>query len=179
MNTYITVDPGLKNTAICLVQVWGEGQLLTPRCKLLYNKVFDLSSKRMNPDERRARVAFPQAAHEIATICGSKDIVINKVLIEFQPPIAFHTRAGLIRWNCWVEGYAFSFFSHCPILPNVPVEHVHPSSVKRHFDCASGQHSVNKSLAIRCARGFLAGAADITDHEADCVLMAVFQFQKE
>jgi hypothetical protein len=176
MRTYITVDPGLKNLAICLVQVWTEGPTSETQAQLLYNKIFDLSGK-PNPNKERARIVFPQAAHEIAQIIGQKSIAIEQVLIEFQPPLATRANPALVRWNTWVEAYAVAFFAHCPILPPIPITYVHPSSVKRHFDITSGIHHVNKSLALARARCFLQGPLK-TDHEADCVLMAIFQFTR-
>jgi hypothetical protein len=133
---------------------------------VLWSSVHDLSGS-VNPELHRARAAFEQAWAGMAAVLSRSGERVDITLVEFQPPLA----AGglrLVRWNSWIEAYAIAFFQD----HSGEVLLSHSPAVKRYFDVCSGSHALNKKLAVEKAREFAPGVR--TDHEADCILMAVF-----
>lgn len=165
MTIYLSIDPGLKHTCVSIVRV-GQGEH-HPEASVLWSEVYNFSGQ-VNPDKDKAH----ESTTEIQTVINQLGEPVEKILIEFQPPINVNRNPALARWNSWIEGYFVSEFK------SWPMEYVHPYGLKRHFDIVGGSHSVNKSLVLTKSKEFL----DIpvkTDHEADCVLMCVYQYQKE
>lgn len=162
---YLVVDPGLRNTAICLIEVTGE------RAEVVLARVGDLSGQ-TNPFPDSARLFFK--GFELS----AKEFLINDVtvIIEFQPPLNTLKNPALVRWNSWIEGFAIGYFQAVdwPVT-GVTFRYAHSNSVKAYFNIRGGSHSRNKRLALDKARTFLADPKSVkTDHEADCVLMALY-----
>jgi hypothetical protein len=174
IKTFLAIDPGLKNTGFVLQRVKRD-RMGKAQSDILFRTVEDLSGK-VNPDMERARVVFGGVFETALKILKDRGFTLDKVLIEFQPPLNTRTNPALVRWNSWIEGYAVSFFQTVALAP---VFYVHSSCVKRFFDIATGNYGMNKRLVIRTAKEYLTTPALVkTDHEADCVLMAIYEFQK-
>jgi hypothetical protein len=178
MKHYLTIDPGLKHLAFCLVRVWTQGPDKELKVRLVWEHVYDVSGQ-VNPDKDIARRVFI----EVGQILGKRiteGLVIDQVLVEFQPPLATRANPALVRWNTWVEAYAVSFFHHTTVLPEIPVSYIHSAAMKRRFDISTGQYHLNKQMSCQKARSFVDDPGVIkNDHQADCVLMAVFEFLKK
>jgi hypothetical protein len=175
MSLYLAVDPGLQHTAFVLLEIRREGPSREIHVYNLWSMVASMKGE-LNPDKERARTVCQAALHGLQTVLDQSGKQLNTILVEFQPPLNTRTNPALVRWNCWIEGYIVAFFQAA--LPMIPVLYAHSSAVKRFFDIASGQYSVNKSLSLAKANSFLGTHPVKTDHEADCVLMGVYEFQR-
>lgn len=166
---YLTIDPGLKHTCVSLVSI-GIGPEGTIKALVIWTKTFDLSGK-VNPDITKAQDAINSIKWEAITP-GDQ---IDEILIEFQPPINVIRNPALTRWNSWIEGYFIG-----ALLPLcLPINYVHPNGMKQKLCIRGGSHQVNKTLALHKAREYLSDLSIIrSDHEADCVLMGVYQYMK-
>lgn len=158
---YLCIDPGLKNCgAVILRQREGETEKPNPQMEVLWSMVGDVSGK-VNPDITRAN----DMGHWVETVAMSKNVSI--VLVEYQPPLRTKANPALVRWNSWIEGFWFGFLSK-----SFPVKRVFSNAIKRRLGIASGMYHINKGLAMEKAREHTDYHIK-SDHEADCVLMAV------
>jgi hypothetical protein len=178
--TYLVVDPGLKNCACSLVTIRTEGPDQVVHAEIPWTLTLDLSGK-VNPDKDKAHAGFNCVYERASEVIQRLHVQLDTVLVEFQPPINVRTNPALARWNSWVEAYAVAFFQGktFPNSPPAPVKYVHSAALKRFFDIQGGSHTVNKTLALHTARSFLAPGYQLqTDHVADCVLMAIYEFKR-
>lgn len=178
MGVYLVIDPGLKNCGVVLVEVEGVGPEGRVQATILWSRVMNLSGK-VNPDKDKALAMFKDMYRAVYGTLGKMGKILDKVLVEFQPPLATRANPALVRWNSWVEAYTVGFFQEkdWPLNVKVPVVYIHSGPLKRHFDITTGSHYQNKSLALGKARSFLADPETLeTDHEADCVLMGIYEF---
>ena len=180
MNTFLVIDPGLKHTCALLVSVRQEGPDSEIWCEIHWATVVDLSGQ-VNPDKDKAQREMDWIWHSVGRQLEVKGLSLAKVVVEFQPPLNTRTNCALVRWNSWIEGFVVAFFSNKTWVNNAPapVVYVHSSGVKRFFDISSGAHYVNKKLAIERAQCFVKDKSLIgSDHAADCVLMAIYEFKR-
>lgn len=168
--TYLAIDPGLRNTCISLITVGRLDPKKDPIATVHWSTTFDLSGK-VNPQVESAEMALSQVKSNLAQE-EEKPIMV----IEFQPPLFIARNPALVRWNSWIEGYFIAG------LRELDIRYAHPNGMKRKFDIVGGSHAVNKRLAIEKAKTFLPqeeAKSVKTDHFADTILMAVYQFLKD
>ena len=169
MNTILAIDPGLKNCAAVLCEVSRDERTDEIKVSVKWSQVHDLSTTGTNPDFDAAA----DFAEEMMVILANEREV-DAVLIEYQPPMNTRANPALVCWNSSVEGFFFGY-----LIRQFPVKHSYSSVVKKFFRIAGGGHSVNKRLAKKKAQELLEPSdVKMTDHEADCVLMCVFEFIK-
>eukprot|EP00727_Mastigamoeba_balamuthi_P000199 m51a1_g10176 hypothetical protein (186) ;mRNA; r:20888-21445 len=175
MNTYLCIDPGLKNTAAVLVEVYTNREDIT-RAFVHQAWVGDLSGT-PNPDKTKARKFFTEISDFITqAVQGDPENQLPTVLVEFQVPLNTRSNPSLVRWNGWIEAYAVAHFERVPM----GVEYIHPNVVKRHFGIDSGTYHTNKTLAVSKARTLVENPSSVTsDHVADSVLMGVYHFERD
>lgn len=167
---FLAIDPGLRNCAAVLCEVSRDRETKEVSVKVIWSVVRDLRSKKTNPDYSKGA----EFAEEVSVVLSSLEDVAG-VLIEYQPPMNVKRNPALVRWNSSIEGFFFGY-----LIRNFPVKHVYSSVVKKFFRIASGGHGLNKSLAKEKAKEFIdkSETRKMTDHEADCILMCVFEFIK-
>jgi hypothetical protein len=161
---FLVIDPGLKHCGVGIVR---KTPNLAPDApltvELLWSTVGDLSG-RVNPDKEKAR-DLAYTIHREAEARGVTD-----VLIEFQPPLRTCANPALVRWNSWIEGFFVGYFTG-----EYPISYVHSCALKRKLKITTmGAHHLNKQMSLISARNYVSTEIR-TDHEADCVLMAVYQ----
>lgn len=158
--TALCVDPGLKNCGTAIVDVFHD-QSRVHRVCLGYHHVFDLSGT-SNPD-------LGKAAHMTEVLVDvMKERGTGDCLVEFQPAINAPHTCGLIRNNSWVEAFVCGSL----IQAGKTVTMVYPNHLKWFMDISAKTHYANKRLVLEKAREYV--KEDISDHEADCVIMAVY-----
>lgn len=155
---YLCFDPGLRHCAAIICDV-SEDTNRESKVEIVWAKVFDLDGP-VKPDQERALAMMCEVFDK-----GRPD----QVLIEFQPPINGVRNPALIRWNSWVEGYIIGFWRE-------PVTYIHSNGLKKYFGITSGAHSTNKQRAVKMAEEYC--GLKLVDHLADCVLMAVYHWEK-
>lgn len=163
---FLAIDPGLKNCAAVLCEVWSEGETQEVHVETMWSQVWDLSGE-MNPDFRKAQ----EFGEELVTLLANFREV-DAVLIEYQPPLNVFNNPALVRWNSWMEGFLFGY-----LQPEAHVKHSFSSAVKKFFHIQGGNHTVNKRLTLRKAKEYIKDVK--TDHEADCILMCVYEFLRK
>lgn len=156
--SYVSIDPGLKHCCAVKIAVYNAPQ--PPR--IIWQKTYDLSGgSQPNPDT--ARVCAEEIREHVTWA--------EKVVVEYQPPL----RKGgiaLVRHNCWIEGYFLGVFPSAV--------QIHPSACKQFWNIRSGNYRTNKALAIAKARSLVANPEVIKqDHEADCVLNALYLHHRD
>eukprot|EP00727_Mastigamoeba_balamuthi_P003848 m51a1_g13460 hypothetical protein (191) ;mRNA; r:710-1282 len=175
MNTYLCIDPGLKNTAAVLVKVYTNASGCT-RAYVHDKWVGDLSGT-PNPCRSRAREFFTGISdHIMEAVQADSENLAPTVLVEFQAPLNTRSNPSLVCWNGWIEAYAVVHFERVPM----EVEYIHPNAVKWHFNIDSGVYHTNKALAVTAARTFVDNPESVdSDHVADSVLMGLYHFQRD
>lgn len=163
--TYVAMDPGLKHCGVAILNVT-QSEATRPTVEILWSETYDLSGAKTNPDSEKARELGDDILEKLFEFQP-----IDVVLIEYQPPLNTLANPALVRWNSWIEGFLFGYLSS-----HYYVRHSYPSSVKRFFNIQGGNHRVNKRLVERKAREFVSGLT--SDHEADCVLMSLYDYMK-
>ena len=158
--TYLAIDPGLRNCGAAIVMIDGD------TISIPWSRVYDLSGEKTNPDMEKAA----DFGEEILEVLDEYE-PIDCVLIEYQPPMNTIGNPALVRWNSWIEGFFFG-----TLRREFTVRHSYSSSVKHFFNIQGGNHRVNKHLVKRKVREYIAGIK--TDHECDCILMALYDYKR-
>ena len=161
---YLAIDPGLKNCAAALVAIHNTSKV----CTMLWNETADLTGP-PQPSKDASQKFFERV---LCTLSAYTDV--KGVIVEYQPPLQ-KGGVALLRHNTWIEGFAIAYF----MSRGYNVVHAHPSAVKQHFQIRSGVYKTNKLLAVVTAKSLISNPDDIKkDHEADCVLCAIFVHRK-
>lgn len=175
---FLSVDPGLTNAAVVLVDVDMDLDG-SPRAEILWKGTGDFKTDKTNPDPEKASSFFREVSESLKALAffkGFKDLPEIHVVVEYQPPIFVARNCAIVRWNTWVEAYAMAYFKE---THNFPVHYVYPANVKTHFEIASKSYVTNKNLAVIKAKTFSVNPRDITsDHYADAILNAIYFYLK-
>jgi hypothetical protein len=167
---YLAIDPGLKNTCVTLSSLGLDYNGEIEGC-IWWTSTANLEGQ-VNPDKERAKIFFEKILEYVSVYLAPSDVM---VLVEFQPPINLQRNPVLIRWNSWIEAYSISFFE----TRGFKVEYIFPATMKKHFGIASTSHYKNKKQAIKAAEKYMIEEkrqeiGTLSDHAADCFLMAVY-----
>lgn len=163
MNCYIlAIDPGLKHTCVCLMTPTFEEDYEI-KWKLLWSVTGDLSGE-INPCPETTLRFLDKVRERLGDINPV-------VVIEYQPPLNTARNPALVRWNAWIEGCLTGYW----LGQGYSVDYSYPNPVKMYFDIRTGSYYHNKQEALRKAREYVSVRSD---HEADCVLMAIYWWEK-
>ena len=165
----LSIDPGLKHTATVITYVYFSPKGKSVDCvEVVWSHVWDLSGD-VNPSP-------PHAQTMMEAVMPKIDMYhVTDFVIEFQPPINTRTNPALVRWNSWVEAYVVGYLAS----KGHQTVYSHPNSVKQYFQIAAKSHYANKELSIMKAQEYtIINRGDLSDHETDCVLMAIMHVGK-
>ena len=163
--TYLCFDPGVNTTVACVLKLHNRdvGTLLNE-----VESVEILGHSEFKHDGSFAN--FKKAVKN--WVLGPDLLYFDMILIEKQPMKNYRC----ISNSFFLYGYLISL--------SIRTELVNPAQYKRYFNACTGSYSRNKKLAISKALDYVVQDSrqtpfPMSDHVADCILMAVYYFENK